>query len=465
VLHQGALECGIRAIAMQINRNLAVERKTDIARWSNAAALEHAWDARAEIAAAYVPAGAHVLDLGCGRMALRSFLPKSCRYRACDLVARDPGTIVCDFNAGEFPVAAAAEADVIVMLGVLEYIADADAFFQRLSDSRCDLVMSYCATEFSATLDRPGLGWISHFGLADLAALFERHGYRVERTERIDDLQIMIRLRRAETAAMPAPCSVAVVSFFDVGNFGDRLGYHMINTLLPPWADVHHLSFRALGEARERYDLVILGIGNSVFHGVLNDETFDVLGRGKATIGIFGTQYHELIQRPLLDRLVDRLDTWFARSEEDILSYGRGRANVVHLGDWLIDQFPMAQATEDKLLEVGEDLWAELPLDRVIQQIQRHKNVFSARLHPLLCALTSAELVAYTEQREAGSPLIVTGKFRGMLIDIFGRTFPERKFFEVDRAAVMRYKTRVRANVARLGERIDAVLRNVAAAA
>jgi hypothetical protein len=83
----------------------------------------------------------------------------------------------------------------------------------------------------------------------------------------------------------------------------------------------------------------------------------------------------------------------------------------------------------------------------------------------LLCALTSAELVGYLEQRDAGSPLIATGKFRGMLIDIFGRTFPERKFFEVDRAAVMRYKAGVRANMARLGERIDAVLRNVAAAA
>ena len=442
------------------------DRKTDIARWSDAEALEQAWDARAEIAAAYVPAGARVLDLGCGRMALRGFLPKSCSYRACDLVARDPDTIVCDFNAGEFPVAAAADADVIVMLGVLEYIADADAFFERLRGSRCDLVLSYCATDFSAALDRPGLGWISHFGLADLAALFDRHGYRVERSERIDELQIMIKLRRAESAAPPAPCSVAVVSYNDVGNFGDRLGYHMINALLPPQADVHHLSLRALGEARERYDLVILGIGNSVFHSVLNDETFDVLGRGKAAIGIFGTQYHELIQRPLLDRLIDRLDTWFARSEDDVLMYGRGRNNVVHLGDWLIDQFPIVQPSEDKLLEIGEDIFFdEVPLDRVIQQIQRHKNVFSARLHPLLCALTSAELVAYTEQREAGSPLIVTGKFRGLLMDVFGRTFPERKFFEVDRAAVTRYKARVHANVAQLGERIDAVLRNVAAAA
>jgi hypothetical protein len=453
-------------MAVPINRNLAVERKTDVARWSNEQSLEPAWDARAEFAAAYIPAGARVLDLGCGRMALRGFLPNTCSYQGCDLVAREPGTIVCDFNAGAFPADAAADADVVVMLGVLEYVADADSFFENLRRSKCEIVLSYCPSDFSTALDRPSLGWISHFGLAELAALCDRHGFRVERTDRFDELQILIKLRATDTAAAPLPpCSVAVVSYYDVGNFGDRLGYHMINALLPPQADVHHLSFRALGEARERYDLVILGMGNSVFHRVLNEDTLGILGRGKAAIGIFGTQYRELIQRPLLDRLIDRLDTWFARHEDDVLCYGRGRRNVVHLGDWLIDQFPMARATEDKLLEVGEDLWGELPLDRIIQQIQRHKNVFSARLHPLLCALTSAELAAYTEQREAGSPLIVTGKFRSMLIDIFGRTFPERQFFEVDRAAVSRYKARVHANVARMGERIDAILRNVAVAA
>ncbi|HLH91909.1 MAG TPA: hypothetical protein VKX28_26055 [Xanthobacteraceae bacterium] len=452
-------------MAFPINRNLALEKKTDVARWSNQDALEPAWDARAAIAAAFIPAGARVLDIGCGRMALRELLPPDCVYRPCDLVARDQDTVVCDLNAGAFPAEVAAQVDIVTMLGVLEYVVDADALFANLRRSRCDVVLSYCPTDFSGAVDRPSLGWISHFGLSDLAALFDRHGYGVERSERIDDLQLMIRLRPRDRVAPLAPCSVAVLSHFDVGNFGDRLGYHMINALLPPQAEVHHLAFNALHQAQPRYDLVVLGIGNSIYHRVLNESTLDVMGRGKAAIGIFGTQYRELIQRPLLDKVLDRLDTWFARHEEDLLHYGRGRANATHLGDWLIDQFPMTRGTDETLLRVGDDVWDELPLDRVIQQIQRHKNVFSERLHPLLCALTSAELVAYLEQRDAGSPLIVAGKFRGMLIDIFGRTFPERKFFEVDRAAVMRYKARVRSNMARLRERIDAVLRNVAAAA
>ncbi len=43
-----------------------------------------------------------------------------------------------------------------------------------------------------------------------------------------------------------------------------------------------------------------------------------------------------------------------------------------------------------------------------------------------------------------------------MLIDIFGRTYPEREFFMVDRDAVMRYKARVHRNVAKVAERIEA---------
>jgi hypothetical protein len=101
-------------------------------------------------------------------------------------------------------------------------------------------------------------------------------------------------------------------------------------------------------------------------------------------------------------------------------------------------------------------------LDRAIQVIHCHKNVYSTRLHPLLCALTAAENVAYAEQPSTG---IALGEFRSMLIDIFGRSYPENRFFAVDRDAVRRYKARVHGNVAAVRERIDSILRNVAVAA
>jgi hypothetical protein len=449
---------------VRIDRDQVLLRKTDRARWSDPAAFEPAWDARSELASRFIPAGAHVLDLGCGHMSLQRFLPHGCSYQGCDLVARDPQTIVCDFNMGEFPTAAAADADIISVLGVLEYVTDADAFFAHLKSANCDVVLSYCAVDLSGSIDRASLGWLTHFSFLDLAELVDRHGFRIASTQPVDSLQILMRLTAADLHASANPGSVAVISYNDVGNFGDRLGYHMINSLLPSDANVHHLTFQTLDRAHDSYDLIVLGIGNSIYQPLLRDDLLEVLKRGKAKVGIFGTQYRELIPRPLLDRLIDRLDIWYARYEDDVLMYGRGRSNVEHLGDWLIDQFPMSTPTDDGELHIGDEIMKETSLDRTIQKIQRYNKVSSTRLHPLLCAFTSAEMVAYQEQSAGGETAIVSGKFRSMLIDIFGRTYPEKVYFAVDRDAVARYKKRVRGNVAGVGARLDALLRSVATA-
>jgi hypothetical protein len=143
--------------------------------------------------------------------------------------------------------------------------------------------------------------------------------------------------------------------------------------------------------------------------------------------------------------------------------YGRGRNNVVHLGDSLIDQFPLTRATSEEPLVVSVDLGQDLPLDRAIRTIQQHKQVYSTEPAALLCALTSAELAAYAEG-PARQPDLAAGQFRSMLIDVFGRAYPEKKFFMVDRDAVVRYKALVHRNVAKVGSRIGAILRNVAVA-
>ena len=238
----------------------------------------------------------------------------------------------------------------------------------------------------------------------------------------------------------------------------------MVNALLPGEAEVHHLGLRTLNEARASYDLVILGTGNGIFPPLLGDDVLNVVKRARASIGIFGTQGRELVSRPALDRLVERLDTWFARYEDDVLMYGRGRNNVVHIGDWLIDQFPLTRAINDEPLVVDNELGQELALDRAIHTIQQHRQVYSTVPAALLCALTSAELAAYA-QMPLQQPDLAAGQFRSMLIDVFGRSFPEQKFFMVDRDAVTRYKARVHRNVAKISARIDSILHNVAVAA
>jgi hypothetical protein len=358
-------------------------------------------------------------------MALRRFLPFASSYRGCDLVGREADTVVCDFNRGEFPRQAAEQADIITMLGVLEYITDVETFFAHLGAAKRTVVLSYSAADLTSSVDRPSLGWLNHFNFLDLAELFDRHGFQITASSPVDQTQILMRLTPTDRVPAIVPASVAVISFNDVGNFGDRLGYHMINSLLPADATVHHLTFQTLDLAHESYDLVVLGIGNSIYTPLLTEKLFNVVERGKAKVGIFGTQYREAMPRAAFDRLLDRLDKWFARYEDDVMMFGRGRPNVSHLGDWLIDQFPMATPINSDLLTIGDEILHELPLDRTIQQIQKFKQVFSTQLHPLLCALTSAETVAYSEQPASDRPSLVSGKFRSMLIDIFGRSYPD----------------------------------------
>ncbi len=175
---------------------------------------------------------------------------------------------------------------------------------------------------------------------------------------------------------------------------------------------------------------------------MINDGLWALLDRAPRAVGIFGTQYREKTDPTRMAGLLDRLHTWYARFEEDILWYGKGRSNVIHLGDWLVSAFPMSRGDNPDTLTIRDVIWNDLPLDRTIQNIQSYRSVFSTRMHPLLCAFTSAEKVAYEEQQQ-GNDGIYSGKFRSLLIDVFGRTFPPNEFFSVDRAAVIAYKVKV----------------------
>jgi hypothetical protein len=413
-------------------------------------------DPRAELAAQFIADGSRVLDLS-EDASLQALLPGGCAYESRQNVRCDGGS-VCDIVRGDFPTQAGTNADVIVLLGVLERLADIESFFTHLRFCRRDVILSYHATDLGGDQD-----FTNHLSFYDLARLFDRYGFRIQCTAPIKEGEVLMRLTATERLAPVAGYSVAVISHNDSGTFGGRIGVEMINSLLPGEAEVHHLTFGALHEAREKYDLVVLGIGAGMFQPLLNEGVLDIVSRGRSAIGIFGTQHREMLPPAALGPLLDRLDTWYARYEDDVLLYGRGRNNVVHLGDWLIDRFPMATSTLDDPLEIVEDIRPEHPLDRAISVIQVHKAVFSSRPHALLCALTAAELAAYSEQ--AFDPTSAPGTFRSMLIDIFGRSYPERQFFMVDRDAVRRYKAQVHRNVATVAARVDAILRNVAVAA
>jgi hypothetical protein len=430
---------------------------TDIGRWSNPDSLEASWNSRAQIVAQYIPDGARVLDIGCGKMVLEQFLPLHCAYQPCDLVARDERTIICDLNKMEFPVDAISRADIITLLGVIEYVIDLPALFSQLHASGRRVVVTYHTTNMTVGLNRNALGWLNNLSNNEIAKLFVDAGFSVTNMEKLSDIQLLFTLSPVQKPKL-ASKRVAVLSYANVGNFGDRLGYHLLHSVLPANAVVDHFFFKPWNVPDlTEYDLLVLGIGNSLFEPIMTDELERALEQVPHAIGIFGTQYRNEIDTSRMSRILARLDRWYARHEEDILLFGRSVNNAVHLGDWLIDAFPMAIPTVDTPLIIGDEILQDRPLDRTIQMIQRHKAVVSTRLHPLLCALTSADIVQYCEQRE-GKREQISGKFRSMLIDIFGRHYPENIPWTVDKKKIMQYKQRVSCNIKMLREDLSYLL-------
>jgi hypothetical protein len=450
-------DLGTEHMALFVNSNLALELPADLDRQLAPSRVKP--DPRAELAAQFIPAGARVLDLGASP-ALRTLLPNGCSYVGAGQAGKKRRVAL---SIDEFPTEAATRADVIVMLGVLERVKDIESLFTHLRFCKRDVLLSCYPTDLAKNGERTQ-GLVNRMSLCDLALLFDRYGFRIESTAPVDESQVLMRLTPAERLAPVAACNVAVISGDGTNDLAARLGRQLITALLPGECRVHYFSPATLDQAQQNYDLVILGAGSGLFPPLLGDATLDVVSRAKAAVGMFSTQGRELIARPGFDRLLDRLDTWFARYEDDVLAFGRGRNNVIHTGDWLIDQFPLGRATNDEPLVINGDLGPEFALDRAISTIQQHRQVYSTVPVALLCALTSADLAAYAEM-PAQQPDLSAGQFRSMLIDVFGRTWPQQKFFLVDRDAVIRYKARVHQNVAKIGARIAAILRNVAVAA
>jgi len=444
-------------------KTLVADRETDLERWSQRESLLPEWSRRAALAGQMVPAFARVLDIGCGAMDIERALPDGCAYQPCDLVRRDDRTIVCDLNRGEFPTGV--QADVVVLLGVLEYVTEPLDLLRKVRSLGCPLVCSYSITDRRPQLDRPAQGWINNLDFRALNELMRQAGFRLQCRQQVDPLQDLFKWVPEDSSRSRPPVtrSVAILSYFNDTNFGDRLGFHVINSLLPVDAVVTHASTRPWTMPDEPFDLLILGIGNSLnAPAVARPELKRLVERTPHTIGIFGTQYREQYLRGQtpgqMASLLDRLTTWWARYEEDLLAFGRGRRNARHLGDFLISAFPLTKPTMDRTLVIPAEIRSQdLSLDRVIQQIQAYRRVKTARLHTMLCALTSAEQVCYQEQREVEGEG-ASGKFRSQLYDVFGRTYDEDKFFDVDRDAVARYKLLVEANMIDLRSEIARLL-------
>src|SRR5262249_4217468 len=115
---------------------------------------------------------------------------------------------------------------------------------------------------------------------------------------------------------------VVTLSWASLPNFGDRLGVPLIDQLLPAHATVRHERRAAPSLLERPIDLLVLGLGYSVFQPMLTSDLMRLVDHSHHVIGIFGTQYRQSLDRSLLKALLRRLDVWYARYYEDLLLYG-----------------------------------------------------------------------------------------------------------------------------------------------
>lgn len=167
------LRSGLRAIG----RYLPKPAPRQTVKWSEIEYFDANWKKRIAVMAGMIPAGATVLDLGCGMEWLKDHLPEGSGYVGVDYVGRSQNTIICDFNKREFPDE---RADVAFVSGCLEYIEDAPWFVSEISKHTDSCLLSYCTPE---ECPRREPGWRNSYSHQGIVELFKVAGLPLRSTK------------------------------------------------------------------------------------------------------------------------------------------------------------------------------------------------------------------------------------------------------------------------------------------
>jgi hypothetical protein len=124
-------------------------------------------------------------------MALERHLAPRQVYIPADLVARDERTRVIDLDHDDL---SSVQADACALLGVLEYLFDAERVLANVSRRFPRVVVSYNVRYGDDLTGRLEHGWVNHYTLAELTALLRAY-FTIEAEEPIDDVQRLFRLR------------------------------------------------------------------------------------------------------------------------------------------------------------------------------------------------------------------------------------------------------------------------------
>jgi hypothetical protein len=173
--------------------------KTSKTYWARQDSYPVEWGERARQAAAHIAAHSSVLDIGCGKMQLKSALPDGCTYTPADQVRWTDEVVKIDLDQQEFPPG---NFDCVVILGVLEYL-QAPAFpITRAADTSRKLITSYCHPLPETDIARRRQnGWVNDLSEAELTQLFTAAGWTLNHSE---DVQVSTKFRQRLYVCTPA---------------------------------------------------------------------------------------------------------------------------------------------------------------------------------------------------------------------------------------------------------------------
>lgn len=150
--------------------------------WLRAGSYRKDWVNRASQASRWIAPDSRVLDLGCGaHLSLKQELPQGCFYQGLDQRSWSEDVIAMDLDTGDFP---GVEYDVVVMLGLLEYLSDPGNVLANAAAAAPRLIASYChSRKHGDPALRERRGWTNAFGRTGLARLLENSGWQIETTK------------------------------------------------------------------------------------------------------------------------------------------------------------------------------------------------------------------------------------------------------------------------------------------
>ena len=121
-----------------------------------------------------------LMDLGCGKLNTKKYLPESVEYIPVDFLKYDKSVIQRDFNAGEFYFK---QADVVFCSGIFEYIYDLDAFVNKISQCTDTILASYI---FYGDRPKPSFV-INKYDEEEFFDIFKKYGFEIENIIREDE--------------------------------------------------------------------------------------------------------------------------------------------------------------------------------------------------------------------------------------------------------------------------------------